>query len=361
MDKRWAVNLDVLLKLCMVQDMAQLNPIWEALAKGPRKEERNILQSALDNRAASAGSATKAKLVILKELHTTIVSLSFWSGDMDMLEEGLHPFRTLYTSASKQAQDLARLRTYDSLAWDGTLRLEDIELFQVVLKSHWPTDFLQLDTSLKFFQNLLMVLLPNTHPLVISYTNFLGSWNGLQIPMAEYFAQDHSRPALFLRSLQLRIAAYWQQVMQATWHSPCQHLTFRPCWVPCWFSPGCIPPCLGPLCLHCSAPWRFQDLVRIIMLLLPRLPLQLQRPRQHQHPVGQPQHQALLNVRLRCKIPTWMHKSLQRWRDEASASLVCLTGTSGPLGTTTAEKFAAPITGEGSAPPVAAGRPPMAL
>ena len=197
-------------------DVAHLNPIWEALAKGPRKEERNILQSALDNRTASAGSATKAKLVVSKELHTTVESLSFWSGDMDMLEEGLHPFRTMYTSATKQAQDLARLRTYDSLAREGTLQLEDIKLFQVVLKSHWPTDFLQLDTSLKFFQNLLMVLLPSTHPLVISYTNFLGSWNDLQIPMAEYFAQDHSRRALFLWSLQLQIAAYWQRVTQAT-------------------------------------------------------------------------------------------------------------------------------------------------
>ena len=215
-EKRWAVNLDVLLKLCMVPDVASLNPIWEALAKGPRKEERNILQSALDNRAASSGSATKAKLVVSKELHTTVVSLSFWPGDMDMLEEGLHPFCTMYTSATKQALDLARLQTYDALAREGTLWLEDVELFQVVLKSHWPTDFLQLDTSMKFFQNLLMVLLPSTHPLVISYTNFLGSWTDLHIPMAEYFAQDHLRPALFLQTLQLRIAAYWQRITQAT-------------------------------------------------------------------------------------------------------------------------------------------------
>ena len=133
-----------------------------------------------------------------------------------MLDEGLHPFRTVYTSATKQAQDSAWLRTYDALAREGTLRLEDIELFQLVLKSNWPTDFLQLDTSMKYFQNLLSVLLPSTHPLVINYTNFMGSWNDLQIPMAEYFGQDHSQPALFLRSLQLRTAAYWQLVTQAT-------------------------------------------------------------------------------------------------------------------------------------------------
>ena len=214
--KRWAVDLDTLLKLCLVSDVSHLPPVWEALARGPRKEERQILQAALNNQAASAGAATRAKLVVTKELHATVVNLVFWSGDMDMLDEGIHPFRTVYTSASKQAQDQARLRTYDSLAQDGNLRLEDVELFQLVLKSHWPTDFLQLDTTLKFFQNLLIVLLPATHPLTIAYINFIGAWNGLQIPLAEYFALDPSKPALFLRSIQLRTAAYWQQVTQAT-------------------------------------------------------------------------------------------------------------------------------------------------
>ena len=214
--KRWAVDLDTLLKLCMVSSVDDLPPVWAAIAQGPRKEERQILQAAVNNRAASAGSATRARLVITKELHNTIVNLVFWSGDMDMLDEGLHPFRTVYTSAAKQAQDQARLRTYDALAQDGSIRLEDLELFQLVLKSHWPSDFLQLDTSLKFFQNLMMVLLPSVHPLVIAYVNFMGTWNELHIPLAEYFATDASKPALFLRSIQLRTAAYWQKVTQAT-------------------------------------------------------------------------------------------------------------------------------------------------
>ena len=91
-EKRWAVDLDTLLKLCMVSSVADLPPVWAALAQGPQKEERQILQAAVNNRAASAGSATRARLVITKELHATIVNLVFWSGDMDMLEEGLHPF-----------------------------------------------------------------------------------------------------------------------------------------------------------------------------------------------------------------------------------------------------------------------------
>ena len=215
-EKRWAVDLDTLLKLCMVTDVVDLPPVWAALAQGPRKEERQILQAAVNNRAAAAGSATRARMVVTKELHNTIVNLVFWSGDMDMLDEGLHPFRTVYSSAAKQAQDQSRLRTYDALIRDGTMRLEDLELFQLVLKSHWPTDFLQLDTSLKFFQNLLTVLLPAVHPLVIAYVNFLGSWNELQIPLAEYFSADAAKPALFLRSVQLRTAAYWQKVSQVS-------------------------------------------------------------------------------------------------------------------------------------------------
>ena len=119
-DKRWSINLSSLLKLTQVSDAVHLPPIWSALAKGPRKEERNILQTTLDDRSRSKGAAMNAKLMISKELLRTVVNLSFWSGDFYMLEEGLHPFRMVYVSTAKQAQDQALLQTYDSLARDGT-------------------------------------------------------------------------------------------------------------------------------------------------------------------------------------------------------------------------------------------------
>ena len=215
-EKRWSINLPTLLKLAQVDDIELLPPVWAALAKGPRKEERNILQAALDSHTHTAGAATNAKLTVTKELLSTIVNLTFWSGDFNMLSEGLHPFRTVYVSAAKQAQDQANLQTYDALARDGTLRLEDVQLFQLVLKSHWPTEFLQLDTSLKLFHNLLMVILPRAHPLVVSYDSMLTSWKSMHILFAEYFNADKARSAQFLRSLQLRVALYWQTMAGAT-------------------------------------------------------------------------------------------------------------------------------------------------
>ena len=214
-DKWWSVNLNSLLKYCMVQDITQLMPVWSALAKGPKKEERTILQSALDNHACSPGAATSARLTVTKELLSTVVGLAFWSGDLNMLEEGLHPFRTLCTSTSKQAQDQAKLRLYDSLAQGGNLRLKDIELFQLVLCSNWPSNYCQLNTSIRFYQNLITVLLSSTHPLVTAHKNFLKSWGSLDIQLGGYFANDQAKPSLFLRSLQLRIATYWQQVSMA--------------------------------------------------------------------------------------------------------------------------------------------------
>ena len=215
-DKRWSINLPTLLKLTQVSDINMLPPVWGAIAKGPRKEERNILQAALDTHAHTAGAATNAKLTITKELLSTVVNLTFWAGDFDMLGEGLHPYRTVYVSAAKQAQDQANLQTYDSLARDGSLRLEDVQLFQLALKSHWPTDFLQLDTSLKLFHNLLLVVLPRTHPLVVSYDSLLTGWKSMHILFAEYFSVDKARPAQFLRSLQLRVALYWQAMAGST-------------------------------------------------------------------------------------------------------------------------------------------------
>ena len=215
-DKRWSVNLDTLKKLTLVTDVSHLPPVWSALAKGPRKEERNILQAAIDGQSHIQDSSTNAKLTVSKELLATVVNLSFWSGDFDMLDEGLHPFRTVHVSTAKQAQDRANLQTYDSLARDGIIRLEDIQLFQLALKSHWPTEFLQLDTSLKLFHNLLAVLLPTVHPLLVSYGSFLKAWNSMHILLSEYFSRDRAKPAQFLRSLQLRVALYWQAVSSAS-------------------------------------------------------------------------------------------------------------------------------------------------
>ena len=99
-EKRWSINLSSLLKLTQVSDVAHLPPIWGVIAKGPRKDERNILQVALDGRSCTKGAAMNAKLTVSKELLSTVVNLSFWSGDFDMLEEGLHPFRTVYVNTA---------------------------------------------------------------------------------------------------------------------------------------------------------------------------------------------------------------------------------------------------------------------
>ena len=211
-EKRWGVNLDTLLKYCHVSKSEDLPPVWFALAKGPRKEERSIVQSALDEQSRSATAATSVPLLVTKELHTTIVTLMFWPGDLDRLDEGLHPFRTIYSSAAKTSSDQMLLHTYDALAAEGMLRLEDLQLFQRALKSNWPVDFIQLDTSLKLFLNLLLVLFGAAHPLSVSYQSFIALWNSLSVQLAEQFGGDPAKPALFLRSVQLRMSVYWQTV-----------------------------------------------------------------------------------------------------------------------------------------------------
>ena len=215
-EKRWGLNLDTVLKYCHVSNVEDLPPFWFALAKGPRKEERSIIQSALDEQARNPMAATSTTLLVTKELHSTIVNLMFWPGDLDRLDEGLHPFRTIYSSAAKISRDQTLLQTYDALAAEGTLRLEDLQLFQHALKSKWPVDFLQLDTTLKLFCNLLLVLFKEVHPLSVAYRNFIAHWNNLSVQLAEQFGSDPSKPALFLRSIQLNIFVYWQTLSAST-------------------------------------------------------------------------------------------------------------------------------------------------
>jgi hypothetical protein len=131
-DKKWKVNLQSLLKFLQVTKTTALAPIWFALGDGTKKEERIILQAALDDFSLSPSAATNAKLVVDKSLCNTVVNLMMFSGDSDRLDEGLHPFRTVYDSVAKSSAALSHLQTYDLLATEGTLHLEDIRLFQHV-------------------------------------------------------------------------------------------------------------------------------------------------------------------------------------------------------------------------------------
>jgi len=136
----------------------------------------------------------------------------FWSGDIDRLDEGLHPFRTVYMSTAKTSMDQSNLQTYDLLASDGNLDLQNIRMFQHIFKSDWPTSYMQLDTTLKSYHNLIVLVLKPTHPYAAAYSIFLNIWKAISVQLAELFATKLSMPAQFLRSIQLRTAVYWQSV-----------------------------------------------------------------------------------------------------------------------------------------------------
>ena len=214
--KRWSVNLDSLLLFTLSNTTADLEPIYGAIAEAGRKLEKATIQAGYNNIARSHGAATSAPLAVTKELTTTITEVIFWSGDLDRLDEGLHEFRTLYQSTVKSSLDQSAMQTYDQLATDGHMSLEEVKLFQHVLKSKWPTNFRQLDTTLKVYLNLLALLLRPTHPARIAYQLFIDTWNAMSLQLAERFDSQPAMPAQFLRSVQLRTAVYWQAISRLT-------------------------------------------------------------------------------------------------------------------------------------------------
>ena len=127
------------------------------------------------------GSATPAALTVTKELTATITEVVFWSGDLDRIDEGMHEFRTLYHSAAKISQDQTAMQTYDLLASDGNLSLADVKLFRHVLKSRWPTNFLQLDTTIRVHMNLLALILRPSHPIRAAYQLFINRWGTMTL------------------------------------------------------------------------------------------------------------------------------------------------------------------------------------
>ena len=215
-EKRWSVNLDSLLLFTLSNTVADLEPVYGAIADAGRKLEKATLQAGYNNIARAVGAATSAPLTVTKDLTTTITEVIFWSGDLDRIDEGLHEFRTVYQSAAKTSQDKSAMQTYDLLAADGNLSLEDVKLFQHVLKAHWPTSFLQLDTTIKVYLNVLSLLLRPTHPIRAAYQLFVSTWNSLTLQLAERFNSNPAMSAQFLRSLQLRTSVYWQSISSLT-------------------------------------------------------------------------------------------------------------------------------------------------
>ena len=214
--KRWAINLTTLQRVNLVTDLVQLPTVWSTLAKGPKKEERNILQAAYDELARSPTSLSNCPLVVTKELCNSVVNLSFWAGDPDRLDEGLHPFRTVYTSVQQTSHMRSLMLDYDLLASDGTVTSSDIAKFRMIFKAEYPTNFIALDATIKIFTNFVSVLLQPTHPFRMSFQTFVRAWTQASTNLAETFASDIALPAAFLRSMQLQSALYWQAVIDTT-------------------------------------------------------------------------------------------------------------------------------------------------
>ena len=94
--------MDTLLKCSHSASINDLAPIWKALSKVPRKEDRSILQAALNDHSRTLGSSTSAPLLFSKEIMSTIMSLIFCSGDPEFLNEGMYMFFTLYAIVAKK-------------------------------------------------------------------------------------------------------------------------------------------------------------------------------------------------------------------------------------------------------------------
>ena len=211
--KRWAINLPTLTKLNLVQNVSALPLVWSVLARGPKKQERNILQAAYDEFARNQHSFTNSPLVVTKELCASITNLTFWAGDADRLDEGLHPFRTVYTSVHQSSLLKSLMLDYDLLATEGTVTSADIANFRLIFKSEYPTTFLALNATLRIFTNVLAVILHPTHPFRLSFQGLLQVWTHALTSLSETFSNDLALPAAFLCSIQLQSALYWQCVV----------------------------------------------------------------------------------------------------------------------------------------------------
>ena len=132
---------------------------------------------------------------------------------MDRLDEGLHPFRTVYTSVHHTSLMRSLMLDYDLLATEGTVTSADISNFRLIFKAELPTTCISLNATLRIFTNFLAVLLHPTHPFRLSFQSLIQAWSHASTSLAETFSNDLALPAAFLQSIQLQCALYWQSVL----------------------------------------------------------------------------------------------------------------------------------------------------
>jgi hypothetical protein len=209
-----------LLILCRVADEANLPELWEVIAAANGKQDRSAIEWVL-RQIANSLSLPELAPVVTPGLAKKLTGLRFAGSNLDDLDEGISPFSIVivdHTTAAGQNtynEALSFADDYDDLTkGSSSATLNDLKVVKST-KAIIPQTFILARATLQSFRILLLAILGETHPILLTYNTFLNSFVNREIFFVGRIMREDAKggPARLVRFVQLHIRAWFQ----ATW------------------------------------------------------------------------------------------------------------------------------------------------
>ena len=215
--KVWPQTLPMLMRYLDIDTDEALPPVYETLAKAAKQERRVVLQQAFTAQANDASAFCFQPIVVNLNLAKCILEFEFAASDPDILNQGLHPFILNLGNAEHRAKTIENVQQFDELEGGKLgLTLQDLQTLKAAEVKHIPVTFMELDTTLASFGDLLVVTLGPQHVLLRAYRTFWKDWqrSRLQFSSAIDIART-LKPVHILRRIQLELFYWFDSKRQA--------------------------------------------------------------------------------------------------------------------------------------------------
>ena len=207
---RWFASTTRLLRICQVQDEADLPPIWQAMAAHGAKLDRNTIQYhlSLDMPTLDSISSPGTASTCSPELSKALGQLNFQTVSDD-IQSGIHIFAVCYpTQASRsKANQVAglydeKVQSVTGMTLDETVTLKAAQTFLL------PVGYVELQLVCCGYHRFLGTLLGTEHSVVTAMGALVQGLKDDVPALHPYFDSNVSRTTGMLRYIQLSMFSW---------------------------------------------------------------------------------------------------------------------------------------------------------
>jgi hypothetical protein len=190
--KRWPQTVALLLRFTQSLQEEEVPEIYLKIAKANKAEVRKLIQSIMIERSTAPTAYCNVPLIVTPSIASMITDFDFVAADPDQLSLGLQPFIINNGTAEHRSASLITARQFDLLEDSRTgVALQDLEALLAKETKHVPLTFMETETTLALFGDLMVVLLGAPHVLCRAFQSFWAEWQRSRLRISAMI--DHSR------------------------------------------------------------------------------------------------------------------------------------------------------------------------